>query len=808
MYKTIAVLILCLLCASPVFSQTAHIDTTFAQVPLTFTLNQGQFLPSIKFIAEGNNENLNEKDVADSSYKYIDDGYDYGPIEKMASVSEISDSISIKLYSFMEFYNINQNPEFLTEEPSSWNSNYFIGNNRDDWRMDVPNYAQITHKNLYNGIDLQYSAEKRRIKYDIIVHKGADPSQIQFKLPLNCLLNGRITCTYTIMLGSTYNKTFFNPPDCFQYIDGKEIKVDLKYKEIQKITGTVYIIAGYDIGAYNPNYDLHIKPKYIDSVSYMGKRTIDSITGIDVDDSGNVYATGEAGFPANVQVSSTKIYILKLNADNGMPEFVSYVIVNSYVTVKDIKVDNSGNSYIVGTLAFDSENFPTTEDAFDKIIKSAEGFILKINLKGNNLIYSTFLGGNYSDSIDCISIDKEGNAIIAGSTQSLDFPTTPDSYDPLSENRASNMFITKLNSDGSGLIFSTYFKYGNINDIYTDDLGNIYLTGLTGSYKFPVTEGSYNYQYNKTLTKDYKADVFITKFDKDGGKLIFSTHFGGQGSDSGSAIKVNDSGEIFITGFTSSEDFPTTQDAFDTSFNGGEDIFLTKMNSAASAIIYSTFIGGLENESSNGLAFDNFGNLFINGYTSSSDFPITPDGYNKNYKGSWDLVLLKFDTQTNKIIYSTFLGGKSSDLSDLGFKINNKNEIIIATRSSSSDFLSKNTLFDSGSVDNPYLVKFVPGFDTNVENTELNPVNFQLYQPYPNPFNLSTTIPFSIYKNSNAIIDIYNIMGQRVITLFRGNLEKGEYSILWDASEFANGIYFCRMKVDNKLISRKILLLK
>ena len=132
----------------------------------------------------------------------------------------------------MEFYNINQNPEFLTEEPSSWNSNYFIGNNRDDWRMDVPNYAQITHKNLYNGIDIQYSAEKRRIKYDIIVLKGADPSQIQFKLPLNCLLNGRITCTYTIMLGSTYNKTFFNPPDCYQYIDGKKIKVDLKYKEI------------------------------------------------------------------------------------------------------------------------------------------------------------------------------------------------------------------------------------------------------------------------------------------------------------------------------------------------------------------------------------------------------------------------------------------------------------------------------------------------------------------------------------------------------------------------------------------------
>ena len=142
------------------FSQTACIDTSFAQVPLTFTMNQGQFLPSIKFIAEGNNENLTMADAPDSSTGYYPK---QTALEKPSLITADSDSISINLYSFMEFYNINQNPEFVPEEPSSWNSNYFIGNNRADWVMDVPNYAKITHVNLYNGIDLEYTAEKRRI---------------------------------------------------------------------------------------------------------------------------------------------------------------------------------------------------------------------------------------------------------------------------------------------------------------------------------------------------------------------------------------------------------------------------------------------------------------------------------------------------------------------------------------------------------------------------------------------------------------------------------------------------------------------
>ena len=557
MSKTIAVMILCLFCATTVFCQTAYIDTSFAQVPLTFTLNQGQFLPSVKFIAEGNNENLTMKDAEDSSYTYIDDGYNYGPVEKLSSVLAASDSISIKLYSFMEFYNINQNPEFVPENPSNWNSNYFIGNNRDDWRMDVPNYAKITHVNLYNGIDIQYTAEKRRIKYDIIVRKGADPSQIQFKLPLTDLVDGRITYTYTVYLGSTYTKAFFNPPDCFQYIGGKEVKIDLKYKEIQRINGTggtVYVIAGYDIGAYNPDYDLHIKPKYIDSISYIGKRTIDSITGMDVDDSGNVYATGEATYPATAPDNSTTIYILKLDADNSKPDFVSYIIANIGTVNNPIKVDSLENVYTAGIVR-PHTNFPVTENAFDQDNEEQKCFVLKLNCSGNKIDYSTFLGGNGYDLVYDIDIDKNNYIYIAGVTNSTNYPTIPGSYDTVYQNDTEMGFITKMNLDGSALVYSTFLKWADTSDIFIDDSGNAYLTGVTGSYKFPITEGSYNYKYNRSLTSDYQSDVFVTKLDKYGKNLIFSTHFGGTNKEEPRGMTVNSMGDVLVIGSTNSSDF-------------------------------------------------------------------------------------------------------------------------------------------------------------------------------------------------------------------------------------------------------------
>ena len=367
----------------------------------------------------------------------------------------------------------------------------------------------------------------------------------------------------------------------------------------------------------------------------MGKRTIDSITGMDVDDSGNVYATGEATYPATAPDNSTTIYMLKLNADSGIPEFVSYIIANIGTVNNPIKVDSLENVYTAGIVR-PQTNFPVTENAFDQDNEEQKCFILKLNSNGNKIDYSTFLGGNGYNLVYDLDVDKNGYAFVAGYTGSKDFPTTSGAYDTI-YNDVYNGYITKFNSNGSALIFSTFLAGARISDIYIDNFSDIYLTGLTGSYKFPITEGSYSYQYNKTLTSDFQSDVFVTKLDKDGKNLIFSTHFGGMSGEAGNAIKINETGEIFITGTTSSSDFPITQNAFDPSFNGGEtDIFLIELNSDASSIIYSTFIGGSENDVSNGLVFDNMGNLFINGYTRSLNFPVIPDVYENKWHGDWD----------------------------------------------------------------------------------------------------------------------------------------------------------------------------
>ncbi len=323
-----------------------------------------------------------------------------------------------------------------------------------------------------------------------------------------------------------------------------------------------------------------------------------------------------------------------------------------------IVVDSDGCAYVTGyTSSFD---FPVTPGAYDTTYNGGydDTFVTKLNTSGGDLVYSTFLGGSNYDVGYGIVIDSEGCAYVAGYTDSSDFPVTPGAYDT-THNNGGDVFLTKLDATGGDLVYSTFLG-GSSSDyglgIAINAEGCAYVTGYADSSDFPVTPGAYDTTHNNG------RDVFVTKLDAVGGDLVYSTFLGGSDWDYSHGIVVDASGCAYVTGYTKSFDFPVTPGAYDTTFNGSHyDAFVTKVNASGGGLVYSTFLGGSRGDGGDGIAVDASGCAYVTGKADSSDFPVTPGAYDTTHNNGSDVFVTKLDTSGGDLVYSTFLGGSSSD---------------------------------------------------------------------------------------------------------------------------------------------------
>ncbi len=267
------------------------------------------------------------------------------------------------------------------------------------------------------------------------------------------------------------------------------------------------------------------------------------------------------------------------------------------------------------------------------------------------LTYSTFLGGGDSDAGYYIALDGSGCAYITGYTYSADFPTSNPYDNSYHGNNRADAFVTKLNAAGNALIYSTYFggartDYGN--GIAVDGSGCAYISGYTYSPDFP-TQSAFDNSYSDS------SDAFVAKLSSAGNALIYSTYIGGIGIDGSSGIAVDGSGCAYITGWTSSNDFPL-QNPFAGTNKGYEDVFITKLGAAGNTLIYSTYLGGSEEEEGLYIAIDGSGCAYVTGKTYSADFP-TQNAYDNSFHGSCDIFVTKLSAAGYALAYSTFLGG-------------------------------------------------------------------------------------------------------------------------------------------------------
>ncbi|MCP4708499.1 MAG: hypothetical protein GY869_07740, partial [Planctomycetes bacterium] len=300
-------------------------------------------------------------------------------------------------------------------------------------------------------------------------------------------------------------------------------------------------------------------------------------------------------------------------------------------------VDDAGNVYITGMAQ--SSNFPTTAGAYDETYSADNDVVvLKLNPIGTDLIYSTYIGDSGSDVGSGIEIDDQGNAYIVGHTGSSNFPTTTGAYDE-TYNGLNDFFALKLDATGTNLEYSTFVggtdREGD-PQIAIDENNNIYFTGMIWSSDFPTTPNGFAQSKGGGTT-----DAVICQINSTGSDLVYSSYIGGSENDRSIEIAIDINDNVFISGYTSSSDFPTTPNAYNTGSSGDKDAFVIKLNSATGDFVYSSLIGGDSIEEGYGLVVDDNHHVYVAGQTNSTDFPTTGGAYDTGHNGDFDLFAFK-----------------------------------------------------------------------------------------------------------------------------------------------------------------------
>ena len=605
----------------------------FGKLPLCFEINRGQADSGIQFIARG-------------------DGYMLSLIDGGAVLQSRTGTMQMSLVgSVRTSSSVPSTGQPVGEQLLPGRINYFLGNDPEEWKTDLPTYAKVRYPHVYPGIDLVYYGNQRQLEYDFIVAPGANAAVIQMRFDGKKAMH--VDSKGDLVLEEANGSATLHKPVVYQVKGGERRSVAGAF-EISR-TGTV----SFRLGGYDHDAQLVIDPVL-------------------------VYSTYLGGSGMSDQIGNH-------NGDQG----------------NGIAVDASGSAYVVGRTF--SADFPVTGGAFQKKNKALGDtvFVSKLNPQGTALVYSTYLGGSglYSggnlgsgDGGYAIALDAGGNAYLTGYTYSADFPVTSGAYSKTIVSQFQNVFVTKLNAAGNALVYSTLIGAGIGQGIAVDAAGDAYVTGNTGSTQYPTTPGALQpYNAGQALFLNFStSNAFVTKLKADGSGLDFSTYLGGSGikipnndsnGDGATAIAVDSAGNSYVTGYTNSANFPITSGAFQTSYPGKQNTpypelsisnaFVSKLNADGTALVYSTYLGGTGylsyatgylsgvGDQANSIALDSLGNAYVGGTTASLDFPVVTGGLSIAGDNAGAGFVSKLNAAGSALELSTYVGGGGTSVNAL-----------------------------------------------------------------------------------------------------------------------------------------------
>ena len=651
----------------------------YGKLPMSFEENGGQANRQVKFQARG--EGYQVFLTPGGATIALREG------TKLRRGSHISSASAYQSDALgLEFVGSDPGVKIVGEGQLPGRSNYLIGSDPHRWHTQLRNYSRVSYEAIYPSTDLVFYGNARELEFDLVLAPGADPNAIKIKLTGAQEL--RLDNDGNIVLRTSGRDILLRAPFVYQksiasrkripaqfvlssaneisfhiaaYDASKELVIDpvLSYATYlggatadefvlnltADRTGNAYAVGSTcstDFPTSHPaqpaaagNCDVFVSKldptgTHLLYSTYLGGSGGDTALGVAVDRFGNAYVTGQtfsSDFPLKnaLQAHSggdVEAFVAELNPTGSKLVYSTYLGGSGFDNGLDIAVDRDGSAAVVGET--NSTNFPTRKPFQGSLRGSFNAFITKLKPGGNGLVYSTYLGGTGEDHGYGIALDNFANAYVTGFTNSSDFPTTRHG---LQRTLAGGFdaFAAKLNSQGSGLVYSTYLGGAadeNGLDVGVDWFGSAHLTGQTCSPDFPTRNPA-------QASLNGGCNAYVSRLDPTGSVLIYSTYLGGSVFDFARGIATqNVLGPLvfdYVGGFTCSPDFPLARPVQSTA-PGGCEAFVAKLGPFG-GIVYSTYLGGSDFDQVHGVGVDALGNAYVGGGTCSLDFPTTPNAF-------------------------------------------------------------------------------------------------------------------------------------------------------------------------------------
>jgi hypothetical protein len=591
--------------------------------------------------------------------------------------------------------------------PSTTRVNYFRGNDSSKWISAVKTYMEIGLGEVYDGIELRLKAYGNNVEKLFYVAPGAEPGLIRLKVSGTDSLT--VDDQGELVLTTPHGPVAFTRPVAWQEIDGETVPVAAGYELLASggrhneytfaigaydparplvidpllastflggsgndtghsiavdSEGNVYVTGetessdfpvpgGYDADHNGGSQDVFVSKLSADMTSllastFIGGAEKDIAYTIAIDASDNIYiagATASSGYPANAYDSAfntsgglTDAFVTRLSSDLSTLEASTFIGGSDSDEAFSLAI-SSGSIYVTGYTL--SANFPTTAGAYDQVHNDNKDiFVVKLSSGLSVLDASTFIGGSVYEYGYSIALDSQSNVFVTGNTASHDFPSTTGLDFVFGE--GPQVIVAKLSPDLSALQAASVFGAGGVvtsgYGIAVDSSDHIYVTGGTDSPTFPTTEGAYDRSSDS-------FEAFVTRLNSGLDTILASTCLGMGSWEWGYSLVLDESDNVYVTGYTQSADFQTTPLAYDTTHNGGYDVFITKFQPDLTDIVASTYLGGNGTEWARAMALDAAGNIYVTGnhHDLTIPFPTTAGAYDESWNGVKDVFVSKLD---------------------------------------------------------------------------------------------------------------------------------------------------------------------
>jgi hypothetical protein len=577
----------------------------------------------------------------------------------------------------LSFLGSNARPTITASARQAGVVNYVTGTDAAQWQTALPTYGSLTYSRLYSGIDLRYDGIDGQLKGTYIVAPHSDPAAIRWRYDgatsVRLAADGSLQITQATA-GTTIRLTEA-APIAWQEIAGARRPVAVRYGLAADRS------IRFVVGAYDRSRPLIIDPTLAYS-TFLGGSSNDFAYDIAVDSSGSMYVAGETAslnFPTAAPLQGTKAggidaFITKLSA-TGALVYSTYLGGSATDRAYGVAVDGTGNAYLTGSTG--STNFPTVNAAQSGNAGLTDAFIAKLNSTGSALLYSTYLGGGNDDYGNDIAVSS-GRAYVVGDTTSIDLPTV-DGFQLAFGGGSTDAFVVKLDATGSALTYLTYLGGNDLDQgkaIAVDSLGQATVTGKTAALNFPTVAA-----FQSSIGGG--IDAFISRLSATGMALSYSSYLGGSASEEGNGVALDEVGNAYLTGSTSSANYPTVN-PLQGSYAGGIDAIVAKVDNTGAILVYSSYLGGTNVDVGQDVAVSEDGRAHVTGYTRSSNYP-TVNPLQATLGGNDDVFVSSLNIPGSALTFSSYLGGSGQDWG-YGIAVDSAGTLYIAGYTFSSNF--------------------------------------------------------------------------------------------------------------------------